>query len=274
MTQFNYQSEYNGDLRIHDTNARKHLSDYAYNKLWSQNIEMKSRYQFTISSDGKSNIVWPIGEILSESNRKTIPFNSRCGCAYQLTWQCPCAHEFAIKVSFDVTHYSTRWLYTTIFDQLHPELIPIINTSSDDLVHINVNEHEIKHKNDINSENIEFTSDNHGDELSQHKVITPRNGVNDRATYSQLCEITSQLVIAVVNNKEKSNSVMSHVTEWLRKLRINDNFQPTFTTMNNNKTNATSSTSTSLSNVIPMSAVASAAKPDHCNKYYFHRQNL
>ena len=60
MTQFNYQSEYNGDLRIHDTNARKHLSDYAYNKLWYKNLEMKSRYQLMISSDGKYNIVWPI----------------------------------------------------------------------------------------------------------------------------------------------------------------------------------------------------------------------
>ena len=59
---------------------------------------------------------------------------------------------------------------------------------------------------------------------------------------------------------------MSHVTEWLRRLRINDNFQPTFTTMNNNKTNATSSTTTSLSNFTPMHAVASAAQPHHCNK--------
>ena len=108
MTQFNYQSEYNGDLRIHDTNARKHLSDYAYNKLWYKNLEMKSRYQFMISSDRKYNIVWRIGETLSESNRNTIPLNNRCGCAFQLTWQCLCAREFTVKVSFDVEHYCTR----------------------------------------------------------------------------------------------------------------------------------------------------------------------
>ena len=63
MTQFNYISEYNGDLRAHDTNARKHLSDYVYQKFWYKDIEMKSRYQFMISSDSKYNIVWSIGEI-------------------------------------------------------------------------------------------------------------------------------------------------------------------------------------------------------------------
>ena len=36
--------------------------------------------------------------------------------------------------------------------------------------------------------------------------------------------------------------------------------------MNSNETNAKVNTSTSLSNVIPISAVASAAKPQYCSK--------
>ena len=96
-----------------------------------------------ISSDEKYNIVWPIGETLSESNRNMITLNGRCGCAFQLTCQYPCAHEFAIKVSFDATHYSTRWLCTTMFEELHPELIPMVNTNSDDLVDIGVKENDI-----------------------------------------------------------------------------------------------------------------------------------
>ena len=101
--------------------------------------------------------------------------------------------------------------------------------------------------------------------MSQHSII-PHNLVNDCATYSQLCEITSQLVITVVNSKEKSNSVTIHVTEWLRRLRINDNFQPSFTTMNSNELSIKVKTSTSLSNVLLISAVAAPAKPQHCSK--------
>ena len=144
MTQLNYHSEYNGDLRVHDTNARQFLSDYAYQKLWHKNIEMKARYQFKISSDGKHNIVWPIGEDLSLSNRHTYPLNGRCGCDFQVTWLCPCAHEFTVKVSFDVEHYSSRWLCTTKFEEFHQELIPMVCTHPVDTLNIDVTESDIK----------------------------------------------------------------------------------------------------------------------------------
>ena len=101
--------------------------------------------------------------------------------------------------------------------------------------------------------------------MSQHSII-PHNLVNDCATYSQLCEITSQLVITVVNSKEKSNSVMSHVTEWLRRLRMNKNVQPSFTTTNIDEPSLKVNTPTSLCNVQPKSAVAAPAQPHHCGK--------
>ena len=59
---------------------------------------------------------------------------------------------------------------------------------------------------------------------------------------------------------------MSHVTEWLRRLRINDSFQPTFTTMNSHETSAKVNTSTALCNVIPIVAIATPVKPQHCSK--------
>ena len=59
---------------------------------------------------------------------------------------------------------------------------------------------------------------------------------------------------------------MSHVTEWLRRLRINDSFQPTFTTTNNHETNAKVNASTSLCTVVPISTVATPAKPQHYSK--------
>ena len=62
MTQFNYKSEYSGDLRLHDTNTSQHLSDYVYEKLWYETIQMKGRYQYMISNNSESNIVWTIGK--------------------------------------------------------------------------------------------------------------------------------------------------------------------------------------------------------------------
>ena len=59
---------------------------------------------------------------------------------------------------------------------------------------------------------------------------------------------------------------MSHVTEWLRRLRINDSFQPTFTTMNSHETSEKVNTSAALCNVMPKSAIATPAQPHHYSK--------
>ena len=124
-----------------------------------------------------------------------------------------------------------------MFEQLHPELIPIVHKSYEDLINVDVTENEMEKNKESNSELIELHKGNHGDELPQHNVVLENKSIKDRATYNQLCQITSQLVIAVVNDKEKSNSVMRYVTEWLHRLRINDKFEPTFNTLKNNETN-------------------------------------
>ena len=59
---------------------------------------------------------------------------------------------------------------------------------------------------------------------------------------------------------------MSHVTEWLRRLRISGSFQPTSTTMNSHETSTNVNTSTALCNRMPISAIVTPAKPHHCSK--------
>ena len=63
--------------------------------------------------------------------------------------------------------------------------------------------------------------------------------------------------------KRNPTGVMRHVTEWLRRLRVNDNFEPTFNTLNSNETNTKNNTSVALSNVLPRSAITSTTKPQH-----------
>ena len=86
MIQFNYKSEYNGNLRLRDTNARQHVSDYACQIHMYKDNQIKGRYQCMISNDAKSNVVWPISAKLSELNNRTFPLNGRCWCAFQLIW--------------------------------------------------------------------------------------------------------------------------------------------------------------------------------------------
>ena len=92
--------------------------------------------------------------------------------------------------------------------------------------------HENEHSSSATDTNInEQVTQHHTAELSQHRdainystIITAAA----RVSYTDLSNITGQLVAAVVNSRKKANSVMKHCTEWLRKLRLNHNFTPTF----------------------------------------------
>ena len=59
---------------------------------------------------------------------------------------------------------------------------------------------------------------------------------------------------------------MSYVTEWLRRLRMNDNFQPFFTTLNSKEDNSNVESSMSVPTVQVISVVAAPVRPQHCSK--------
>ena len=63
MVQHNFDSEFNGDLRVHDTPARLSLSDYAHKNLWLKFLKRKDNFQHKMMHDGVTSIVWPVGEI-------------------------------------------------------------------------------------------------------------------------------------------------------------------------------------------------------------------
>ena len=105
--------------------------------------------------------------------------------------------------------------------------------------------------------------------MLQHDSIISYNVpqfVSDCASYSQLCDIISKLVTAVVHSIEKLNCVMSHVTEWLQRLRINEKFKPPFTIMNSKEDSANVDTSISISMIKAISAIAAPVKLQHFAK--------
>ena len=59
---------------------------------------------------------------------------------------------------------------------------------------------------------------------------------------------------------------MSHAIEWFQRIKINDNFKLSFTTMNSKEAISNVQTSMSVHTVNPISAVAPTAKPQYYSK--------
>ena len=235
MIQHKYESEFNGDLSIQDTAARQSLSQYAYENLWLKVLKRKDKFQHKMMNDGITNCVWPVGEMLSVDNLTKFHHLETCGCHFHKTWDCPCEHQFAVRVVFDATKYAKRWLCKEKFEAVHPKLCPTLRLNEMPNMEYTITDetmHENEHSSSATDTNTnEQVTQHHTAELSQHRdainystIITAAG----RVSYTDLSNVTGQLVAAVVNSRKKANSVMKHCTEWLRKLRLNHNFTPTF----------------------------------------------
>ena len=176
-------------------------------------------------NEGRNHIVWPVGSIRTVDNIRSFDNTSRCGCNFQVSYGCPCAHEFAVMVKFDVNQYSKKWLCKQKFEELYPELFPSLNVIPKN--EYSVSEHSIDENvgNKLPSDTAtSATKDStvHDLELPQHQQVNEEGAIRtnyERVTYNKLREITSELVTAVLHNKSQCNNVLSHLTEWVRKIR-------------------------------------------------------
>ena len=82
MFNINHVSEYDGSLSKHYENARKCLSNYAYNNLWLMVIRKSERLQYKIISDTAITIIWHIGEADQQRNSTIIHSGKRCVCHF------------------------------------------------------------------------------------------------------------------------------------------------------------------------------------------------
>ena len=132
-------------------------------------------------------------------------------------------HEFTVNVYFDIYDCSSRWLNNNTYRENSNDLQSALELAND------VSEPHEREFNDDDSNN----SDNlvHDLELSQHpKPMEPveTNDKYDKVTYGQLCNVTSELVTAVVNDKKNSQNVVHFLTQWIRRIRLKEECAPTF----------------------------------------------
>ena len=119
MTYRSFESEFEGILAKHDANARKSLSHYAYHKLWLSTIKLSQRLQCETNDVSSFYTVWPVGETQKEGNSHIIKKGYKCGCHFQHSFECPCAHEFAIGIAFEIGQYSPRWLNNRTYKEIY-----------------------------------------------------------------------------------------------------------------------------------------------------------
>lgn len=137
-------------------------------------------------------------------------------------------------VKFDVNQYSKRWLCKQKFDELYPELSPSLYVKTTDKCSVSQNNIDEDIVNNLPSDDVicaTAKSNLHDVELPQHRHINEEGAINtnyERVTYNKLREATSELVTAVLNNKSQCNNALIHLMEWVRKIRQQGNFQPTF----------------------------------------------
>ena len=158
----NFESGFDGVLAKYDEYVKQFLSHYAYHKLWLMAIRKSHKLQFKSTDGYFSYIVWPVGERETKNNSTTIHKGKSYGCHFQVAFQCPCPHEFAVNIVFNTYHYLDRWLN----DKTYEELLQVSDNDS-----ILVDDHE-DHSQDNDHSSIQFESDGElfdYNNLTQHK---------------------------------------------------------------------------------------------------------
>ena len=57
-------------------------------------------------------------------------YTFRYCCNFQVSYGCPCSHEFTVMVKLDTYQYYKRWLCKQKFEELYPELCPSLHVKS------------------------------------------------------------------------------------------------------------------------------------------------
>ena len=93
------------------------------------------------------------------------------------------------------------------------------------------------------------------------------HNLQSKIEYSQLCDITSELVGCVNNNREKSRIALHFLTKWVSRLRLKDYWFPTFTNVGSITDNQVNDTMENTKEIgTPISAVFKNQSPNNCKK--------
>ena len=114
----NKSSEFVGKMKIADGNARKNLTQWAYNKLWRKQAKATKPLLVEKRSDGTT-LFWHNSKDKNDPNNWHIVQNGcRCTCKHRLTHWIQCKHEIIIDETFVVDKWASRYYNDTTYTNL------------------------------------------------------------------------------------------------------------------------------------------------------------
>ena len=103
-----HKSQFSGVDADSDFEARKLLSKFAYEKLFT--VEMRKRTHWRVISRAPGNVV-VVGEVDGPTERTTDP-HKRCNCECNVKYGIQCVHEL-VGGGCDLSKYDDRWFCNT-----------------------------------------------------------------------------------------------------------------------------------------------------------------
>jgi hypothetical protein len=102
-----------------DETAKKSLSAFAYNQLFTKEFRKSKKLQKLNLDDGTIN-VWPCGQLMDCTKVVSIKKGDRCSCYRRTAFDHQCCHEICSDGGFDIERFGHHWLKKKTFQQMHP----------------------------------------------------------------------------------------------------------------------------------------------------------
>jgi hypothetical protein len=127
-----FRSQLVGSGKKDEEQAKKHLTIFAFNKLFIRSREYSKELKKEPQKNGTV-LVWPHFEERGTEKTVTLYPNQRCGCRLRRAFKFQCSHEYALDGRFDLEKYHSRWLMTKKFRLKFPLLcsMPSLPGSTD-----------------------------------------------------------------------------------------------------------------------------------------------
>ena len=236
-----YTSPYDDYEAAADCEARKLLSQYAYEKFFKKSLIKARDFQCCCTEDNII-LVWPCNQACYDNTpdkeRKSYKEGEHCPCYYRLVYDIQCSHELAISHTFQLKLYSNRW-YNWIYYCENVEDMRTDNFSNKmdkndtkeemefldspfgkDIESDNDDTTEGAARKDDKDDDVKENNDNNNNEINVSKKDNNLSALSKKqVTYSSLLSAYTELCRIIQNDKTELNKMYVSIIEAINVYR-------------------------------------------------------
>ena len=203
-----YKSRLRDQAAFDDENAKKKLSQYAYDKLYLIAYKFSCRLQFLVQE--QQVFVWPNGKPQLCEELVVMKAGERCTCQRRKAFNFQCRHELCHDGKFDLQKYSTRWLNHRTFTasiSSHNFQMPLDLPSQPNPMFVVGDVGDIDDGNSFGDENVNLDDDDSNDEETTLSNLVSVSPVTGALSYQFVAEKATNLVRLAQSNPQKLGSL-------------------------------------------------------------------